>query len=368
MIPSTLLTVASCRIEAACHVDVLPEGHRGRRLHGHSFLVSVFAQLPEGWASFPGAEVAELTQRLERVLAPLDYGLLNDHLPHPTDENLARWVRQRLEAEVPGIDRIAVQSTPHHGVDLDVHGHAHVWRRYRFQAAHQLPNVPFGHKCGRMHGHGFEVIVHANQDIGERDLSIDYDHLDTLWAPLHFELNYRCLNEIEGLSNPTSEVLSAWLWRRLKAVLPELSWVSVFETGSSGANFDGAQYRIWKEFTLDSAVQLKHAPPEAPQHRVHGHTYTLRLHLSAPLDEVMGWTVDFGDVKALFKPLFKTLDHHPIHLIPDGPEDGHTAAIADWVRRRAVQDLPPLARVDLYETEGCGSVATTDISAPALPI
>ena len=36
-----------------------------------------------------------------------------------------------------------------------------------------------------MHGHGFEVILHANSDLGERDLAIDYDHLDALWAPLH---------------------------------------------------------------------------------------------------------------------------------------------------------------------------------------
>lgn len=363
---SAILTVASCRLEAARQVSVLPGGHRCRNLHGHGFLISVFARLPNGWASFDGAEVSELTTALEACVAGLNYSLLNDTIEHPTDENIARWVRRHLD--VPGIDRVAVQSTEHQGVDLDATGHAHVWRRYKFQAAHRLPNVPAGHKCGRLHGHGFEVIVHANQDIGDRDLSIDYDHLDELWAPFHFQLNYRCLNEIEGLSNPTSEVISAWLWHRLKMKLPELSWVTVFETGSCGANFDGHQYRIWKEFTLDSAVRLKHAPATAPQHAVHGHTFTLRLHLSAPLDEVMGWTVDFGDVKRLFDPIFKSLDHHPIHLLEDGPQDGDTATIAAWVRQRAVSDLPPLARVDLYESEGCGSVATTDLTTPALPV
>jgi 6-pyruvoyltetrahydropterin/6-carboxytetrahydropterin synthase len=363
---ATTLTVASARVEAARQVKALPAAHRSHRLHGHSFLISVFAQLPAGWASFEGAEVGELTAALEACVAPLNYALLNESMEQPTDENIARWVRQRLQ--VPGIDRIAVQSTEHQGVDLDAAGHAHVWRRYRFQAAHQLPNVPVGHKCGRLHGHGFEVIVHANQDIGDRDLSIDYDHLDSLWAPFHYELNYKCLNHIEGLSNPTSEVISAWLWRRLKEQLPELSWVTVFETGSCGANFDGSQYRIWKEFTLDSAVRLQQAPATAPQGAVHGHTFTLRLHLSAPIDEVMGWTVDFGDVKKLFDPIFKSLDHHPIHLLEDGPEDGHTSAIAAWIRDRAVADLPPLVRVDLYESEGCGSVVSTDRYTPALPV
>ena len=31
---------------------------------------------------------------------------------------------------------------------------------------HHLHRLPRGHKCGRMHGHGFEVIIHANQDVG----------------------------------------------------------------------------------------------------------------------------------------------------------------------------------------------------------
>jgi 6-pyruvoyltetrahydropterin/6-carboxytetrahydropterin synthase len=366
MSPPSILTVASCRLEAARSVGALPAGHRCRNTHGHSFLVSVFAKLPQGWARFPGAEVSDLTQHLERCVSALNYSLLNDTIAHPTDENIARWIRQRLEA--PGIERIAVQSTQNQGVDLDAGGDAHVWRRYRFQAAHKLANVPLGHKCGRLHGHGFEVLVHANQDIGDRDISIDYDYLDELWAPFHYQLNYQCLNDIEGLHNPTSEVISAWLWRQLKDRLPELSWVTVFETGSCGANFDGANYRIWKELTLDSAVRLKHAPVDVPQRGVHGHTFTLRLHLSAPLDEVMGWTIDFGDVKQLFDPIFKSLDHHPIHLMEHGPDDGHTAAIAEWVRARAAAVLPQLLRVDLYETEGSGSVATTEQIAPALPV
>jgi 6-pyruvoyl-tetrahydropterin synthase len=58
-----------------------------------------------------------------------------------------------------------------------------------------------------------------------------------------------------------------------------------------------AHYRVWKAFTLDSAVRLRHAPEGDARRRIHGHTFTLRLHLKAPLDQVMGWTVDFGDVK-----------------------------------------------------------------------
>jgi 6-pyruvoyltetrahydropterin/6-carboxytetrahydropterin synthase len=360
-----VLTVATARFEAARQVSVLPEGHRCRSLHGHSFQATVYAELPAGWNSYPGGEVDALRQRLEEVVAPLNYAHLNEHLEVPTDENLARWIRQRLQ--VPGVDRVAIQSTANQGVDLDRDGMAHVWRRFRFQAAHRLPNVPVGHKCGTMHGHGFEAIVHANQDLGSRPLSIDYDHLDDLWAPLHFQLNYKCLNEIDGLENPTSELISAWIWKQLKEELPELSCVTVFETASCGANFDGRDHRIWKEFTMDSAVAQRRAPDGSPRASLHGHTFTLRLHLNAPLDAVMGWTIDFGDVKEVFTPVFKALDHKPVHQIDD-LRDADTASLAGWIFRQASPQLPGLSRVDLYETTGCGTVLAEAIDGPAMPV
>jgi 6-pyruvoyltetrahydropterin/6-carboxytetrahydropterin synthase len=218
-----------------------------------------------------------------------------------------------------------------------------------------------------MHGHGFEVIVHANQDIGSRDLSVDYDHLDEVWAPLQAQLHHACLNDLPGLQNPTSEMLSSWLWEQITPQLPELSWITVYETGSSGAHFDGRHYRIWKEFTLDSALRLKRAPDGSTLRRIHGHTYTLRLHLSAPLDEVMGWTMDFGDVKELFGPLFDMLDHQPLHELP-GLADCDTASIAAWILQQARVGLPRLDRVDLYETRGCGAIVSVGEEGPALPV
>ena len=363
----TVLHSAGAGFEAACHIPALPAGHRSRRLHGHSYFARVRGALPPGWAPFPGAEVSALRERLEAAVAPLDHSLLNDHLPNPTDENLARWLQRGL-AEVPGLGQVSVYSTPHTGVDLMPDGQAHVWRRYRFQSSHWLPHVPLGHQCGRLHGHGFEVIVHANQTLGAADdLAVDYDHLDALWAPLHFELNYRCLNELPGLDNPTSERIAAWLWARLKPVLPSLSWITVFETGSSGANFNGHTHRIWKEFSLDSAVQLRQAPAGHPLGQVHGHTFTLRLHLQAPLDERLGWAVDYGDVKALFQPVFKRLDHHPLHQDP-ALTDTDCATLAAHALDAARAVLPACDRVDLFETRGSGAIATLGDTSELIPV
>lgn len=356
---------AAASFEAARRVSILPDGHRSRRLHGHGFLAKLRAKLPGSFAAFPGGEVEELAAAMARAVLPLDHQLLNEQIEVPTDENVARWIRAKLE--VPGVESVGIQSTAHRGADLDDNNDVHLWRRYILQSAHQLPNVPIGHKCGRMHGHGFEVIVHVNQSIGSRAYGIDYDHIDAVWEPIHGELDHACLNEVPGLENPTSEMIAAWLWSRLKSELPELSWVTVYETAQCGANFDGTHYRIWKEFTLDSAVRLTAAPENDKRRRIHGHTYTLRLHLNSPLDRVTGWTVDFGDVKQLFDPVFKQIDHRPLYELA-GIENADVASVIAWLRCETVETLPEIDRIDLYESRGCGAIGSWGSVAPALPV
>jgi 6-pyruvoyltetrahydropterin/6-carboxytetrahydropterin synthase len=286
-------------------------------------------------------------------------------LAEPTDENLARWIRAHLQ--MSGIDRVAVQSTRDQGVEVDAQDQVRIWRRYRFQAAHRLPHVPPGHKCGRLHGHGFAVLLHAGRGPAGAGRGIDYDQLDALWAPIAAKVSYCCLNDIAGLENPTSEMISSWIWEQLKPALPALSWVTVYETPTCGAMFDGRSYRIWKDFTLDSAVRHRYAPSDAPRRGVHGHTYTLRLHLGAPLDQVLGWTVDFGDVKAVFDPIFKSIDHHPLHERAD-LADTDTTTVARWLHETTRRAIPQLLRVDLFESEGCGSMVGVDLGGPILPI
>jgi 6-pyruvoyltetrahydropterin/6-carboxytetrahydropterin synthase len=359
-----IYTVAAVPFEAARRVSILPEGHRSRRLHGHGFIARVRAEIPDDWARFQGDETLALKEALQNCVAPLDYNDLNSHLAIPTDENLSRWVRHRLE--VPGIVSVGVQSTGDQGADLDGDQHVHVWRRFRFEAAHQLPKVSPGHKCGRMHGHGFEVILHADQDLGQRDMGVDFDHLGALWAPIHQDLHYACLNDIPGLENPTSEMLARWLWDRIKPGLPELSWITVYETDTAGCHYDGRHYRIWKEQRFESALRLIRAPDGDPRRRLHGHSYLIRLHLTAPLDEVMGWTVDYGDVKEFFKPVYARLDHYLLNDLP-GLDDTDSASLVRWVRNEVSPHLPQLDRIDLYETPGCGVLLCWGEQGPALP-
>ena len=361
MSESRLFFVAESGFDSARHVPGLPAGHAGRGLHGHGFRAQARAELPAGWASFPGAQAHELAERLREAVAPLDKSLLNDRVEEPGDIQLARWIVERMQ--LPSQSQLGVCSGPASGVELAGSGEAWVWRRYRFQSAHRLPHVPLGHKCGRMHGHGFEAVVMAR--IGEGEAShLAADRVDEHWAPLHHQLNYACLNELPGLDNPTSEILSRWIWQRLSASLDGLASVKVYETASCGAHYDGQSHRIWKDFHIDSALRLRHAPAGHPLSRLHGHTCTLRLHLSAPLDELRGWALDFGDVKERFRPVFKALDHHALHEhLPDLP-DADFGTVAGWALAQAREVLPQVERLDLFDSVGAGAIACSGTSRP----
>jgi 6-pyruvoyltetrahydropterin/6-carboxytetrahydropterin synthase len=116
-----------------------------------------------------------------------------------------------------------------------------IYKEFGFEAAHRLPNVPEGHKCARLHGHSFRVMVHVEGEPGtDTGWVMDFAELSDAFAPLLEELDHRYLNEVEGLENPTSELLAQWIWDRLVAVLPGLSQVVVRETCTAGAIYRGA--------------------------------------------------------------------------------------------------------------------------------
>jgi 6-pyruvoyltetrahydropterin/6-carboxytetrahydropterin synthase len=119
-----------------------------------------------------------------------------------------------------------------------------LFKEFVIQAAHRLPNVPPEHKCYRLHGHSFRVAIHIDGPVGERSgWVIDFADIKAAFQPLFEQLDHRYLNEIDGLENPTSEVLARWIWRRLRPRLPQLSQVVVRETCTTGCVYRGEDER-----------------------------------------------------------------------------------------------------------------------------
>jgi 6-pyruvoyltetrahydropterin/6-carboxytetrahydropterin synthase len=112
---------------------------------------------------------------------------------------------------------------------------------FRFEAAHFLPQVPEGHKCRRIHGHSFrgEVAVRGPIDptIG---WVMDFADLKRAIDPVITDVDHYLLNEVEGLDNPTSELLAIWIWRRLAPVVPNLYRITIEETCTSRCHYYGS--------------------------------------------------------------------------------------------------------------------------------
>ena len=68
---------------------------------------------------------------------------------------------------------------------------------------------------------------------------MDFADIKSAFQPLYDQLDHHYLNEVDGLDNPTSERLAAWIWERLKPALPLLSEVVVHETCTSGCRHRG---------------------------------------------------------------------------------------------------------------------------------
>ena len=115
-----------------------------------------------------------------------------------------------------------------------------ILKRFTIEAAHRLPNVPAGHKCGRLHGHSFQVALHVAGEVGgESGWVMDFADIKGVFHPIYEQLDHNFLNEIEGLENPTSENLARWIWDRVKPDLALLSKVVVGETCTCAAIYRG---------------------------------------------------------------------------------------------------------------------------------
>lgn len=115
-----------------------------------------------------------------------------------------------------------------------------ITQAFTFEAAHRLPKVPETHRCHRMHGHSYRIEVTLEGPVNpETGFVIDFFDVEDAFGPLLKRLDHYCLNDIEGLENPTAENISMWIWQRTKSVLPQLSGIKVFETADCWAEYHG---------------------------------------------------------------------------------------------------------------------------------
>lgn len=91
----------------------VPEGHKCARLHGHSFLVTVYISGQPGEDSGWIMDFADLKKAVKPCIEQLDHYYLNEipGLENPTSENIARWLWNKLKPSLPSLSKIQIKET-----------------------------------------------------------------------------------------------------------------------------------------------------------------------------------------------------------------------------------------------------------------
>src|SRR5262249_17508674 len=101
------------QFEAAHLLPHLPESHKCRRLHGHSFKAEIVVtgecDATLGWLM----DYAEISDVCKPLFEQLDHRYLNEipGLENPTSENVAVWIWGRLKPKLPQLTEVVVAET-----------------------------------------------------------------------------------------------------------------------------------------------------------------------------------------------------------------------------------------------------------------
>jgi 6-pyruvoyltetrahydropterin/6-carboxytetrahydropterin synthase len=106
--------VRDYRFEAAHFLPRVPDNHKCRRVHGHSYhlTITIAGEVDDatGWL----IDFAAMDEVIDPVIARLDHRVLNDiaGLENATCEVLAGWLWRELRRGLPLLTQVVVAETP----------------------------------------------------------------------------------------------------------------------------------------------------------------------------------------------------------------------------------------------------------------
>lgn len=101
--------------EAAHFLPNVPDGHRCRRMHGHSYRVELRLEGPVDPRTGFVVDFFEVEAVFGPLLARLDHHCLNEigGLENPSAENIAVWIWKRVKPALAQLAAVVVYETPH---------------------------------------------------------------------------------------------------------------------------------------------------------------------------------------------------------------------------------------------------------------
>ena len=111
-------------------------------------------------------------------------------------------------------------------------------QQFQIESARFLTGLDPSHPCSKMHGHSFVILLTLKGPLDPvKGWVRDYHEISSLMKPLLEQLDHKVLNEVEGLKNPTSELLAVWIYDRARKVIPELTRVTIKETALTECSY-----------------------------------------------------------------------------------------------------------------------------------
>ena len=116
-----------------------------------------------------------------------------------------------------------------------------LYKRFRFEAAHVLKH--HNGKCGRPHGHSYELIVYLRSNTlcaegSSTNMVIDFSDISAMVEPMIEQyLDHHWLNDTLQCESPTAEFIAQWIYQHLKPNIPLLDRVTLSETPSSSVTY-----------------------------------------------------------------------------------------------------------------------------------
>jgi 6-pyruvoyl tetrahydropterin synthase/QueD family protein len=107
---------------------------------------------------------------------------------------------------------------------------------------------------------------------------------------------------------------------------------------------------LTRDYTFEAAHRLPMVAADHKCARMHGHSFRVEVAVTGPLDERLGWLIDFGEITMIVEPLLKSeLDHRTLNDVP-GLENPTSEHLCLWLWKRLQPRIAGLSAVTVHET------------------
>ena len=105
-----------------------------------------------------------------------------------------------------------------------------------------------------------------------------------------------------------------------------------------------------RTYRFEAAHFLPNVPDGHKCKNMHGHSYKVDVTVCGPVDEKLGWIMDFGDLDELVMPLINQCDHQVLNEI-DGLENPTSEKLAEWLWKHISAKTDFLTDLAVSETQ-----------------